>query len=145
VLPEVFPAVWNPDLNAVLVAPQPLDAWSRARWMPMAQKLGADTIGHAVLEQQLSPQERVRAIEVLTEMFHGLTTQEARIAARDTVPAIRARVAWSLGRAPCAGFVPILLPLALDQHPHQRVADLSRTEWSLSRDQGGLFRRLMVV
>jgi putative membrane-bound dehydrogenase-like protein len=104
-------------LNSILQAPQPLDAWSRARWMLMAQKLGSDTIGHAVLEQQLSPQERVRAIEVLTEMFHGLSTQEARIAARDTVPAIRARVAWSLGRAPCAGFVPILLPLALDQQP----------------------------
>ena len=104
-------------LNSVLQAPQPLDAWSRARWMPMAQKLGADTIGHAVLEQQLSPQERVRAIEVFTEMFNGLSTQEARIAAHDTVPAIRARVAWSLGRSPCAGFIPILLPLALDQHP----------------------------
>src|SRR5205807_1595265 len=28
------------DLEAVLRAPQPLDAWSRSRWEPLARKLG---------------------------------------------------------------------------------------------------------
>ena len=105
------------ELDSVLLAPQPLDAWSRARWVPTAQRIGAERIGQTLIDVQLNPELRVRAIEVLTELFHGLATQEAALAARDSSPFVRARVAWSLGRAPCENYVPILLPLALDQHP----------------------------
>ncbi|MEO8427497.1 MAG: HEAT repeat domain-containing protein, partial [Verrucomicrobiota bacterium] len=105
------------ELDSVLLAPQPLDAWSRALWLPAAQRIGAERIGQTLSNAQLSPDLRVRAIEVLTELFHGLATAEATLAARDASPFVRARVAWSLGRAPCENYVPILLPLALDQHP----------------------------
>jgi hypothetical protein len=66
------------ELDSVLLAPQPLDAWSRARWVPTAQRIGAERIGQTLSDVQLNPELRVRAIEVLTELFHGLATQEGR-------------------------------------------------------------------
>jgi putative heme-binding domain-containing protein len=38
---------------------------------------------------------------------------------------VRARVAWSLGRAPCDGFAPVLERLASDPHPSVRTAALN--------------------
>src|SRR2546429_4615822 len=77
------------ELPQVLDAPQPLDAWSRARWMPLAKKLGADAFARAVTDATFSDKERVRAIEVLTEMFGGLPDKVARAAAADASAAMR--------------------------------------------------------
>ena len=60
------------DLDKVLQAPQPLDAWSRARWEPLARKLGAQPFLDAVADEKRDEADRVRAVEVLTELFDGL-------------------------------------------------------------------------
>src|SRR5262249_16792313 len=39
------------DLDTVLHAPQPLDAWSRAGWIPSARKLGRAPFAAAVLDE----------------------------------------------------------------------------------------------
>lgn len=108
------------ELDKLLRAPQPLAAWSRARWIPAAQKLGATGFGKVATDPKFEPAMRVRAIEVITELFQGLATVEARLLARDLLPQVRGRAAWSLGRSPCANFIPILFPLALDRSPYVR-------------------------
>ena len=68
-------------LDKVLNAPQPLAEWSRARWQPLARQIGAGHFVEAALNPARKTKPRVRAIEVLTEMFGGL---EAETAARLT-------------------------------------------------------------
>jgi putative membrane-bound dehydrogenase-like protein len=111
------------DLHAVLRAHQPLDAWSRAVWMPLARKLGAAAYAAVVADEKEDDAARLRAVEVLTELFGGLPPATAKAGAKASSPLIRARVAWSLGRAPSEGFIDILLRLAEDSHP--RVRDYS--------------------
>ncbi len=86
------------QLTACLTAPQPLCSWSRAKWQPLAKKLGRSPFLEAANNNALLPAVRQRAIEVLTELFGGLDDAEA-VALADTTPAeIRARAIWSLGR-----------------------------------------------
>ncbi len=113
------------DLDKVLYAHQPLDEWSRAQWMPLARKLGAEPFAAAVAEEKLNASARVRAIEVLTELFGGLPERAARASAQAGSPLVRARVAWSLGRAPCSGFADLLKKLVEDQHPKVRAVALT--------------------
>jgi hypothetical protein len=112
------------ELGGVLQAPQPLEAWSRAWWEPVAESLGADPFLDAATDNRLSPEERIRAIEVLTELHGGLATATARTCAQAASPFIRARVAWSLGTVPCADFGPILLTLTRDGAANVRVQAL---------------------
>ncbi len=92
-------------LLAVLDADQPLAAWSRAEWVPLAQKLGADPFQHAAARPRLSIRHRIRAIEILTELFDGLDVDTYDAVLAQTGPGdeeseILARAAWSLGRRP---------------------------------------------
>ena len=103
---------------------QPLDAWSRARWMPIARELGPGPFLAAIVDDARAEVERVRAVEVVTELFGGLTGTSAKAGARSRSPMVRARVAWSLGRLPCDGFAAIVVPMAEDPDPHVRVAAL---------------------
>jgi putative heme-binding domain-containing protein len=106
---------------AVLDAPQPLEEWSRAIWVPLARKLGPDRIARAVAEPRLSVERRGRGMEILTELFGGLPPALAALTARSPEPSLRARTAWSLGRAPVDGDVPLLLALARDSSPYVRT------------------------
>jgi glucose/arabinose dehydrogenase len=117
--PERRPGPAN-DLEAVLSARQPLDAWSRARWLPLAQKLGKEPFAAAVIDEKREDRSRIRAVEVLVELFRGLPERTARAAAQSKSAAVRARLAWSLGRTPCPGFQPILYDLADDSDPRVR-------------------------
>jgi putative membrane-bound dehydrogenase-like protein len=110
--------------DAVLAAPQPLDAWSRAHWEPIARRIGPDPFLRWVEDNRVNIESRVRAIEVFTELFGGLPSETAATAARATSPQVRARVAWSLGRAPNADTLPILLGLAQDAAPAVRRSAL---------------------
>jgi putative membrane-bound dehydrogenase-like protein len=112
------------ELESVLQAPQPLDAWSRAVWMPVAKKLGAAPFVSAACEETRMPFERVRAIEVLTELFGGLPSDVARTVAAAAPAPVRARVAWALGRLPCEGWEAILPQLAVDASAHVRAQAL---------------------
>jgi putative membrane-bound dehydrogenase-like protein len=133
-LESIVPAFASADLNNVLVAAQPLDAWSRALWMPAATRLGAQPLLAVATDESVGWEYRVRAIEVLTEMFGGLPVPRARFIAQSSSPEVRARVAWSLGRAPNDNVAPLLLGLAADRDPRVRRCALE----SIS-DQVSLF------
>ena len=107
-------------LEAALTAPQPLDAWSRAYWIPLAAQLGAGPFDEVVADESAPAALRVRAIEILTEVHGGLTTAAANAGARTRSPLVRARTAWSLGRIPCENFAPTLFTLARDNEPFVR-------------------------
>lgn len=87
------------EIADVLTADQPLSSWSRARWVPAAQKLGAAPFEQVVIDRSLSAGMRIRAIEVLTELFGGLPKRldVPRFAPEEDAIVV-ARVAWSLGR-----------------------------------------------
>jgi len=86
-------------LDAVLRAPQPLAAWSRARWMPRAKQLGREPFLSAARDSKRSVAERMRAIEVLTELFSPLTPDETKTVTEiDQPAAVAARAIWSLSR-----------------------------------------------
>src|SRR5262249_21986242 len=100
------------DLEAGLCAPQPLDAWSRGRGVRLARKLGAGPFVAAVEEEKRDEWARVRAVEVLTELFGGVPAATADRVSRSASALVRARLAWSLGRAPCPDGAPVLSGLA---------------------------------
>lgn len=96
--PPKPPANDAEKLSLVLAADQPLSSWSRARWEPLARELGQAPILEAALNPFRAPAERVRAIEILTELFGGLEADSLRQLADARPPEVRARAAWSLGR-----------------------------------------------
>jgi putative heme-binding domain-containing protein len=99
------------DLDKVLQAPQPLDAWSRAEWEPLARKLGAKPFLEIVADEKKPDADRMRAIEVATELFDGLPRAPVESTWKPYSPLVRARVAWSLGRKlnpDCADLLPLM-------------------------------------
>ncbi len=84
-------------LMKVLAADQPLASWSRAKWEPLARTLGAKPFEQAAIDGSRPTPQRIRAIEVLCEMFDGLSLSVAR-QALDLNDEVRARVAWCLSR-----------------------------------------------
>lgn len=85
-------------LSACLTAPQPLSSWSRARWQPLARQLDREPFLEAANNDALLPAVRLRAIDVLTELFGGVSESEAAELARTTPAEVRAKAIWSLGR-----------------------------------------------
>jgi putative membrane-bound dehydrogenase-like protein len=122
------------DMNNVVVAGQPLDAWSRAVWMPAAARLGAQPIAQVASDETAPAEHRARAIEVLTEMFGGVPPARASAMARSSAPLVRARLAWSLGRLPGENAAALLIGLALDSE-----AMVRRTALEAIADRAGLF------
>jgi len=131
------------ELEAVLSAPQPLDAWSRAIWVPIAMRLGLEPFAETVADNRLAPELRVRAVEILTELFDGLDADTAAAGALANSPFVRARVAWSLGRAPTDDFAPLLLSLTRDPEPLVRRCALeAMTDHALNLDNRTLQQAL---
>ncbi|MBC7817385.1 MAG: hypothetical protein IAG10_10890, partial [Planctomycetaceae bacterium] len=85
-------------LTACLTAQQPLSSWSRARWQPLARQLGREPFLEAASNDALLPAVRLRAIDVLTELFGGLDPTEATELSKATPAEVRAKSIWSLGR-----------------------------------------------
>ncbi len=109
------------QLRTCLESPQPLSAWSRARWLPLADQLGADAFRRASLDPQRTASQRLRAIEILTERFGGGDAGWlARLAAAGD-PRLRARAVWSFGRtgrlADDAAALATLVKLLNDRDP----------------------------
>ena len=90
--------VSSDPLAAVLDAHQPLSAWSRAGWEPVAAELGRGPFLEVVVDRSANTAARVRAIEVLTERFGGLSAAETVSLAAVDDAAVRARAVWSYGR-----------------------------------------------
>lgn len=85
-------------IDQCLRAPQPLSSWSRRIWEPLVDELTSEPFINAALDSQRSLDERIRAIEILTEKFNGLDGDTVYALSAAPEPLIRARVAWSLGR-----------------------------------------------
>ncbi|MFM9960520.1 MAG: PVC-type heme-binding CxxCH protein [Planctomycetaceae bacterium] len=85
-------------LAACVTAPQPLSSWSRARWQPLARQLGREPFLETANNDALLPAVRLRAIDILTELFGGLDTTEAIELSKATPAEVRAKAIWSLGR-----------------------------------------------
>ena len=96
-LPAEKPA--TEAVRQVLTAPQPLSSWSRAKWVPQAKKLGTTAFEQAALNAKLPLLERIRAVEVLVELFAGLRPETARALTRSSEPELIARVAWAVPRS----------------------------------------------
>ncbi|MGE5194947.1 MAG: HEAT repeat domain-containing protein, partial [Deltaproteobacteria bacterium] len=96
-------------IAACLDAPQPSSSWSRARWVPLATKLGAQAFLSVALDEHHSTAARIRAIEILTDLFAGLPGTAAEILAMVKSPELRARAVWSLGARPPQGLSPAVL------------------------------------
>lgn len=92
------PTTPEDKLTACLEAPQPLCSWSRARWVPVARALGAEPFREAALDEGRTPRSRMRAIEILTELFGGLNHETSVSLAHSPVVEVRARAVWSIGR-----------------------------------------------
>ncbi len=86
-------------LRQVLGAVQPLTSWSRAQWVPVARQLGKETFELALGNSSLPLAERIRAIEILTELFGGLRVEVARQGVLPGEPELLARAVWAVGRS----------------------------------------------
>lgn len=106
------------QLTYVLRAPQPQSSWSRATWYPVAKNLGKAPFASAAIDEGRRPIDRIRAIEVLTDVFGGLDPATVHVlAAANSVP-VRARAAWSIGRAhPESPFRSALMTFLNDRDP----------------------------
>lgn len=87
-------------LARVLAAPQPLSSWSRADWKPIALDLGPVPFRDAALDEGLAVGRRLRAIEVLVELFQGVDAETLKALQASTVEEVRARAIWAYGRTP---------------------------------------------
>lgn len=98
------------DVDEVLQAAQPLAAWSRAAWGNAARQLGRQEILLALQDESRAEVERGRAAEIITELFGGLSPQEAADLlplpepnlSQEELPLTlwtsASRIVWSLGR-----------------------------------------------
>lgn len=86
------------DLERVLAAPQPLSAWSRAKWLPLARRLKPAELEAAALKDDYSTEWRVRAIEVVTEVHGALSSAAAEELIQTKPSEVAARAAWNIGR-----------------------------------------------
>jgi len=115
--PEI-PEGHGDPLDDVLRAEQPLSSWSRARWVPDARGLGQPVFAAAAVDDSFSIDRRVRAIEILVEVFGGLDAKVARDLLDDPEPRLRARAAWALGRSPASdGATSLLAEFTADTDP----------------------------
>lgn len=83
---------------ACLTAPMPLSSWSRSRWQPLARDAGAAEFVRAAIDAELPVGRRVRAIEILVELFGGFGNDVAERLQNDESSEVRARAVWGLGR-----------------------------------------------
>jgi putative membrane-bound dehydrogenase-like protein len=105
-------------LAEVLDAPQPLASWSRAKWERQATRLKKEPFTKTILNERLTDAQRIRAVEVVTEMFEGVEDSTAKTMMRSKSAAVRARIAWSLGRrAPATPSADLLTLYAQDKSP----------------------------
>ena len=118
--PKLPPANPSDKLAAILGAPQPLSSWSRAQWIPAARALGDSVIRDAALDEKRGAADRVRAIEILTEVFDGLDDDAMRTLAQTESADVRCRAIWSYGRSPRPSYDSSVMKAYLDD-AHARV------------------------
>lgn len=115
------PGTGRTDLLRCLATPQPLSSWARARWLPLAEKVGQQELRAAARDSQLPDPLRVRAIELLTELYGGLDLQSMDGIVDSGSPSVAARAAWSAGRHVDADQLGKVLAGYLHDSRHPRV------------------------
>jgi putative membrane-bound dehydrogenase-like protein len=85
------------EIAACLSAPEPLSSWSRARWLPLAKKLGRVALQTAALDENLPTAERVRAIEILLDLGESFDAALLEKLSRASSVEVCARSGWLLG------------------------------------------------
>jgi len=112
------------QIDTVLDAPQPNSSWSRAEWIPLAKSLGAAPFQQAASMEKRPASQRMRAIEILVEVYGGLDRATASKLSLAGSGLVRARTAWAVGRSrPEAPDTEILKKLVSDRDPFvQRFA-----------------------
>lgn len=111
-------------LDEVLDAPQPLAAWSRAVWEPVAAGLRRGAFEAAAGDPSTGERRAVRAVEILVEHFGGLSPACAGRISQHPSAEVRRRLAWALGwqRVGSAHTMPV--PLLSDPSPAVRAEAL---------------------
>ena len=87
------------DLDKVLRAPQPLDAWSRAEWEPLARKLGAEAVpgsGRRREENGRGPRAGRRSAD--GAISRSAAGKRRRTREDGPARACERAIAWSMGR-----------------------------------------------
>ena len=110
--------------EAALAAPQPYDAWSRAYWEAVATELGPGAFIAAAADNSVAPGIPHARHRNRHSVHGGLPPSVAFDLWRANLPEVRARTAWSLGRAPGENYEEILLNLSRDNNATVRLAAL---------------------
>ncbi len=139
----------NEKLDQVLSANQPLSSWSRAKWKPIALELGAAAFREAAYNQAEPAAKRVRAIEILVELFQGITLETLKALASSDSPEVRARGIWAYGRSSLDAYDAAIIQTYLDD-PSPLVARttlemcqlLNQPDFDWPKIVSGLSRRL---
>lgn len=84
------------ELIACLAAPQPLSSWSREAWLPLVKSLQPEDFYRAALDSSCPEDQRVRAIEIITEQLGGFPDRIVERLVLDNSERVRARLAWAL-------------------------------------------------
>src|SRR5262245_15040760 len=128
------------DLDRVLDAPQPQEAWSEAEWIPLASTIEPDAFERIAVCESESDARRIRAIEILVRRKRtGLHSSVAVELMKSRSPVVRARLACGLGLGEWSRAIDLLWTLAGDPSPRVRVAALTAmvsremTEWGVVR------------
>lgn len=115
-----IPETATPDqaVAACLQTAQPNSSWGRNRWVPMAAKLGSTPFLNAAMAEERPVGERLRAIEILTEISTGLPGTALEILATARSPEVRAHAMWSFGMKPDPELsASVLVPYLQDADP----------------------------
>ncbi|MGC3968172.1 MAG: hypothetical protein QM775_12620 [Pirellulales bacterium] len=113
-------------LRAVLQADQPLAAWSRERWIPIARTLGKEAFVAAIADATLPVAEQVRAVEILVELFEPITLEEARAAVALKRPELSARIAWLIDPKRLGSWSDLLCELTFDPDAQRSARGLGK-------------------
>lgn len=119
------------ELEEVLDALQPLTAWSRAVWEPSARQLGREPIVASAIDHATPVSQRIRGIEIITDLFGGLSVHEAQALLASDQPELVARVLWSLSRqSPDGDALKLIVAGTRHTDPRvQRAAFEALTAW----------------
>jgi putative heme-binding domain-containing protein len=121
----ILPGEPKNDIDRVLDAPQPLEAWSMAKWKPLEEKLSFDDFTQVIINENESDARKIRALELLAP--YGFFESHAVVAAITSAHSemVRAMGAWTFGRRGTEQGWEILNQFMSDPHPRVRVAALT--------------------
>jgi putative heme-binding domain-containing protein len=94
----ISPHFVHDKLEEMLLMPEPLTAWSRTQWLPLAQATPPQDLIAAAGNANYALAARVRAIEILAELYRQPEQADCEKLAALNSPQVVARVAWYLSR-----------------------------------------------